>query len=72
MNEKKEVYTAKEAADRLGVHCQTLHDWEKKGYIKPYRLGKSSRNHRRYPFDEVERVYRELHDIPMDEKGVKS
>jgi len=35
----KEYVTVSEAARHLGVHRSTLYNWEKRGFIKIYRLG---------------------------------
>lgn len=39
----------KEASEYLGVHKDTLRNWEKQGLITPMRIGK--RNDRYYTFD---------------------
>lgn len=36
---KKELYTINDAAARLGVHQQTLRNWERKKLIIPLRVG---------------------------------
>ncbi|MFT6945598.1 MAG: hypothetical protein ACJARP_000003 [Vicingaceae bacterium] len=37
--QEKEVLTRKDCAELLGVSLVTLHDWNKKGIITPYKLG---------------------------------
>ncbi len=46
--------TLKNAAERLGVHEQTLRAWERKGLIQMARLPQSG--YRRVPVQEVERL----------------
>lgn len=37
--ERKELVTRKETAELFDVTLPTIHDWIKKGYIHPYKLG---------------------------------
>ena len=55
-------FTLKAAAQRLGVHEQTLRSWEKRGLIRMARLPGSG--YRRVPAAEVERVEREMNSEP--------
>lgn len=32
-----EYYTVKEAADKIGVHSQTIRNWYRSGILTPYR-----------------------------------
>lgn len=48
------LLTAQDAAERLGVHPNTVRNWGKRGVLHPRRLPGS--NHRRFDADEVERV----------------
>ena len=46
-------YNISEVADMLGVHQNTLRNWEKRGKIKPVRL---PGGYRRYAASEINRV----------------
>ena len=37
--QEKEILSRKDCAELLGVSLVTLHDWNKKGIITPYKLG---------------------------------
>jgi excisionase family DNA binding protein len=50
--------TLKRAAQALGVHEQTLRNWEKSGVIRMIRLPGSG--YRRVPVDEIERLQEEM------------
>lgn len=39
-NEPEEYLTRKELSQILKVTLPTIHDWSKKGILKPYRIGK--------------------------------
>lgn len=55
-------FSLKQAAQRLGVHEQTLRSWEKRGLIHLARLPGSG--YRRVPEAEVERLLREMNERP--------
>lgn len=55
-------FSLKQAAQRLGVHEQTLRSWEKRGLIRLARLPGSG--YRRVPVAEVERLLREMNERP--------
>jgi excisionase family DNA binding protein len=42
-DEKKEYYTARELADKLGVNVMTIYRYIKAGKLKAYKLGKEFR-----------------------------
>ena len=58
MEGKGSYLTLKEAAEQLGVHPNTLRNWERRGVIRLERLPGS--RYRRVPVYEVQRVEREL------------
>ena len=58
MEGKANYLTLKEAAEQLGVHPNTLRNWERRGVIRLERLPGS--RYRRVPVYEVQRVEREL------------
>jgi len=53
-----ELLTVRETAKRLGVHENTIRNWESQGLLSGIRLPGS--NFRRFPRDEVERMRREM------------
>ena len=54
MEDKGSYLTLKEASERLGVHPNTLRNWERRGVIRLERLPGS--RYRRVPVYEVQRV----------------
>ena len=58
MSEAPAYVTLKRAAQTLGVHVQTLRNWEKSGVIRLVRLPGSG--YRRVPVDEIERLQGEM------------
>lgn len=52
---KLQVYTVKEAADRLGIHPHTLRRWGNLGQIQEYR-SYGTEKQRLYAVTEVERI----------------
>jgi excisionase family DNA binding protein len=58
MTEAKPYVTLKRAAQTLGVHEQTLRNWEKSGVIRLIRLPGSG--YRRVPADEIKRLQEEM------------
>lgn len=58
MLEKTEALTLKRAAELLGVHEQTLRNWEHNGIIRMIRLPGSG--YRRVPVAEVARLQHEM------------
>ena len=61
MEGKANYLTLKEAAEQLGVHPNTLRNWERRGVIRLERLPGS--RYRRVPVYEVQRVSYELQVI---------
>lgn len=70
MEGKGNYLTLKEAAEQLGVHPNTLRNWERRGAIRMERLPGS--RYRRVPVHEVQRVERELTQTapPVGERTV--
>lgn len=60
--------TLKEASERLGVHPNTLRNWEEQGVIRLMRLPGSQ--HRRVPLSEVERLLAQMH-AQITDSGVR-
>ena len=60
--------TLKRAAQKLGVHEQTLRSWERRGLIRLVRLPGSG--YRRVPIGEVERLQEEM-ATPPPRDGVR-
>jgi excisionase family DNA binding protein len=58
MSDPPAYVTLKRAAQTLGVHVQTLRNWEKSGVIRMVRLPGSG--YRRVPVDEIERLRGEM------------
>lgn len=58
MSEKRAYFTLKGAAQALGVHQQTLRNWERRGLIRMVRLPGSG--YRRVPAEEVTRLENEM------------
>lgn len=62
-SKKREVYlTRKELSLRLKVSVQTLIDWDRKGILKPYRIG----NQIRYKESELESCLESINSIGDD------
>jgi excisionase family DNA binding protein len=59
MSEQGIALTLKEASRRLGVHPNTLRNWEQQGVIQLIRLPGS--RYRRVPVSEVERLAAQMH-----------
>ncbi len=59
MPEQGIALTLKEASKRLGVHPNTLRNWEQQGVIRLIRLPGS--RYRRVPVSEVQRVAAQMH-----------
>jgi len=62
MSSSTAYLTLKRAAQRLGVHEQTLRSWEKRKIIRMVRLPGSG--YRRVPVEEVERLEGEMQAEP--------
>lgn len=58
----------KEASKRLGVHLNTLRNWERRGLIPLIRLPGS--RYRRVPVSEVQRLTAQMHGRQADGSGV--
>lgn len=50
----KKLYTIKQASEHLAVHPDTLRNWERKGHIKPLRIG--PRKDRRYTQEMIDKI----------------
>lgn len=61
-NEAVSYLTLKRAAQRLGVHEQTLRSWEKHGLIRMVRLPGSG--YRRVPVAEIDRLQEAMTTTP--------
>lgn len=61
------LVNVREAAARLGVHENTIRNWEAKGILRAIHLPGS--NYRRFELREIERMAREMrsHLAPADE-----
>jgi MerR family transcriptional regulator/heat shock protein HspR len=66
---KQKIYTIHDAAEILGVHQQTLRNWERKKLVVPLRAG----NRRIYTAETLERCrkIREYSGRGISLKGVK-
>ncbi|MGH2953899.1 MAG: MerR family transcriptional regulator [Solirubrobacterales bacterium] len=67
-----ELLSVRATAERLGVHENTIRNWESRGLLRGIRLPGS--NFRRFPREEVERLRREMFEqyapaIEMPEQG---
>jgi len=69
MLETEATLSLKEAAKRLGVHPNTLRNWEQRGLIRLVRLPGS--RYRRVPVAEVQRLLREMHRPVVEAGGVR-
>ena len=47
-DEQKEYLRVSEASKLLGVHANTLRNWDKQGILKPIRVGMRKGQERRY------------------------
>jgi len=54
-NELPKLLTLKEACEMLGVHPNTLREWDKKGVLKAVRIG--VRGDRRYKKEDVMKLF---------------
>lgn len=54
MTNISELFTISDAADKIGVSCDTIRRWEKKGLIKSIR---NEFNHRLFSIDEIMRLH---------------
>jgi putative resolvase len=61
------LVSVREAAARLGVHENTVRNWESKGILRAIHLPVS--HYRRFELSEIERMAREMraHLAPADE-----
>ena len=59
MPEQVTALTLKEASERLGVHPNTLRNWERQGVVRLIRLPGS--RYRRVPVSEVQRLAAQMH-----------
>ena len=65
--ERQRLLTVSEAAQRLGVHPNTLRSWADKGIVAHIKLPSG---YRRFATAEIERVRREMGlGPPREEKG---
>ena len=67
MNCKKLLSIGK-TADILGVHIDTLREWDKEGKLNPV---KTPGNHRRYRLEDIEAFCGEVAEKKNDEKAVR-
>jgi excisionase family DNA binding protein len=61
LDSKAPTIPLKAAADRLGVHDNTVRNWIDRGVLHAYRLPTGAR---RLPVAEVERLEREMFAVP--------
>lgn len=59
MSEQRTALTLKEASKRLGIHPNTLRNWEQRGVVRLIRLPGS--RYRRVPVSEVQRLAAQMH-----------
>jgi excisionase family DNA binding protein len=71
-----DLLNVRKTAEELGVHENTIRNWEKNGILRGVRLPGSG--FRRFPREEVERMRREMHasyapatELPDVRKNVK-
>lgn len=57
MHSTSVLLTISEAADEIGVSCDTIRRWEKKGLIKSSR---NENNHRVFSIDEIKRIHTKI------------
>jgi len=69
-DEMMPVYTIGIAAEFLAVCPATLRIWEKKGIVKPARIGKN-RFYSKYDIDRLECIKYLLHEMRINIAGVK-
>jgi DNA-binding transcriptional MerR regulator len=55
----QEILTLKQASDLLNCHPNTLRNWDKRGILKPIRLG--TRRDRRYKKEDILKLINEGH-----------
>lgn len=51
MSQSKKLYRIQEFADEIGVHAQTLRNWDKRGWLSPNHI--SPGGHRYYTYDQL-------------------
>jgi len=68
MSVARTALTLKEASKRLGVHPNTLRNWERRGLIQLIRLPGS--RYRRVPLSEVQRLTAQMHGRQAGGSGV--
>lgn len=66
MNSISALLTVSEAADEIGVSCDTIRRWEKKGLIKSSR---NENNHRVFSIDEIRRIHTKTSGSDSDESN---
>ncbi len=62
------LLTVSEAADEIGVSCDTIRRWEKKGLIKSSR---NENNHRVFSIDEIKRIHTKTSGSDSDENNYR-
>ena len=62
------LLTISEAADEIGVSCDTIRRWEKKGLIKSSR---NENNHRVFSIDEIRRIHTKTSGSDTDENNYR-
>lgn len=68
MNNISALLTVSEAADEIGVSCDTIRRWEKKGLIKSSR---NENNHRVFSIDEIRRIHIKTSGSDSDENNYR-
>lgn len=56
-NKLPQLLTISQTAELLSVHPDTLRNWDRKGILKPVRVG--PRRDRRYPKEQILRILEE-------------
>ena len=68
MNSINALLTVSEAADEIGVSCDTIRRWEKKGLIKSAR---NENNHRVFSIEEIRRIHTKTSGSSCDENNYR-
>jgi len=68
MNSISALLTVSEAAEEIGVSCDTIRRWEKKGLIKSSR---NENNHRVFSIDEIKRIHTKTSGSDSDENNYR-
>lgn len=68
---KKPVYTIGIASEKVGVCAETLRIWERRGLIKPQRLGKD-RFYSEFEINRLKKIKELTHNKGINIEGVKN